>query len=134
MSYNTEAREKILDFLKETKGAEFSAEEILRGMGDTKTAKSTLFRQLSMLNGEGKIKRIASSTGRAVKYQYLSDDCCEHLHLKCSSCGKLIHLEKELSHTLEKELFSKMSFTLDKNALLSGLCLDCNAKKGVMRK
>ncbi len=126
MFYRTEARKAILEFLKSDKEKAFSADEIFSGINSLGTAKSTLFRQLASLSNTKEIKRIRSESKRSVKYQYFDkESCLLHLHLKCRVCGKLIHICKELSESLENEILKAESFFIDKDALLPGTCLVC---------
>ena len=105
MTYNTESHKKILDFLKQNKEKSFSAEEILAHVSQNGAAKSTVFRQLAKLSQNSEIKRIASASNRSVRYQFIDrEHCSEHLHLKCSSCGRLIHLDDELTHFFEEKI------------------------------
>ncbi len=126
MTYNTHARVRILEFLRLNSDKAFCAGEILSAISEDKLVKSTLFRQLSSLCEAGKIKRIANEKHREVKYQYIDfESCHEHLHLKCKSCGRLLHLDSELSQLLEQKLLSGCKFTLDKSAWLTGKCDKC---------
>ena len=107
MVYNTESHKKILEFLKENKEKSFSAEEIFNYLSESGARKSTVFRQLAKLSQSFEIKRITSQSSRSVRYQYLDRrSCAAHLHLKCSSCGKLIHLDKDFTNFFEKSIKS----------------------------
>ena len=126
MIYNTEKRTELLDFLKQGKGQAFSIEEICQAILKDGRGKSTVYRLISKLVDEGEVRRIADGKTRHVTYQYIhSGHCAEHLHLKCKECGRLIHLDGELSFTLERRILKTEGFILDGGALLYGRCEKC---------
>lgn len=132
--YNTDSRVKIIAFLKKNRESAFSAEDIFAALEADGLAKSTVFRQLAHLSAEGYVKRMADSARRGVKYQYLdAARCSEHLHLVCRSCGKLIHLNCDVSRFFEETVRAARHFELDPDATLSGRCEACinaEAKRG----
>ena len=126
MIYNTEKRAELLDFLKRGRGQAFSIEEICAAILNDGHGKSTVYRLISKLVDEGEVRRIADGKTRHVTYQYIhSGHCAEHLHLKCKECGKLIHLDGELSSALEERILKTKGFMLDLGALLYGKCEKC---------
>ena len=128
MTYNTETREKIIEFLKMNKDS-FSAEEIYSALSESGASKSTVFRQLARLSQEAEIKRITSESSRSVRYQYVDrEHCGSHLHLKCSSCGKLVHLDNDVTEFFEKSIKSSKRFSIDTGAFIPGLCDTCILK------
>ena len=53
-------------------------------------------------------------------------DCYGHLHLKCVTCGKIIHLSNSRSKLLKKEILEHYEFDpQDNNAMLYGKCNEC---------
>lgn len=126
MIYNTDSRARILEYLKSHRESAFSAEEIFEALASCGVAKSTVFRQLAKLSAEGSVKRLADSKRRGVKYQYLdAERCSAHLHLVCRSCGRLIHLNGDVSRFFEETIRASRHFELDPDALLSGRCASC---------
>ena len=133
MTYNTETRERRIEFLKNNKEKSFSAEEIFSNLSENGASKSTVFRQLSKLTQDFEIKRIASESSRSVRYQFLDrEHCGAHLHLKCSSCGKLLHLDNDVTEFFEKSIKSAKKFSIDTGAFIPGICDKCNAKEGAL--
>ncbi len=131
MTYNTETREKVIEFLKANKDKSFSAEEIFSSLSADGVSKSTVFRQLSKLTQNSEIKRIASENNRSVRYQLVDrEHCGAHLHLKCSSCGKLLHLDNDVTEFFEKSIKSAKRFSIDTGAFISGICENCTLKEG----
>ena len=50
----------------------------------------------------------------------------EHLHMKCTECGKLLHMNNDVSKELLNEIFDLSNFSVDKETtVLYGKCKDC---------
>ena len=129
MTYNTERRTRILEFMKENADKSFTIEEICSGILHGEGGKSTVYRIVSELVADGKLKRLSDGKTRHCTYQYVGDDeCVSHLHLKCRDCGKLIHLCDEISREFANALLSEDGFTLDAGAMLFGKCADCGSQ------
>ena len=129
MIYNTESNKKILEFLKKNKDKSFSAEEIFSALSADGVCKSTVFRRLARLSESSEIKRLTNSADRSVRYQFMDrEHCSAHLHLKCSACGRLIHLDNDFTHLIEERIRTLKSFSIDMSALIPGLCSGCETK------
>lgn len=127
MRYNTGKRDKILKLLCADSGASYSLEQICEMVLDGTSGKSTVYRIVSELVADGCIRRICDTRTRRVTYQYMgSEECHNHLHLKCKGCGRLIHLDDEISRELEDSVRSVGGFSIDEGALLLGTCHDCS--------
>ena len=125
MTYNTDRRNEIIKLLSSESDKAFSTEEIceriLSGGG-----KSTVYRIISDLTASSTVKKLSDPITRKVRYQYLGErTCSEHLHLKCKSCEKLIHLNKETSELIMNSLKKAGSFALDPTEILAGICHSC---------
>ncbi len=126
MTYNTAARTALIEFLKENSERAFTIEEICDAILCDGHGKSTVYRLASKLVDSACLRRISDGKSRKVTYQFVGGDgCSEHLHLKCSGCGKLIHLDAEISHALGDTLKKSRGFTLDEASLIFGKCKDC---------
>ncbi len=131
MTYNTAARTALIDFLKKNSDRAFTIEEICVSLLKDGRGKSTVYRLASKLVASGCVKRISDGKTRRVTYQFVGEEMCSHhLHLKCSDCGKLIHLDSEISHALGDTLKQTRGFTLDEGALIFGRCKDCGEVEG----
>ncbi|MEM1486143.1 transcriptional repressor [Oscillospiraceae bacterium PP1C4] len=127
--YQTEQLKCLLGFLRANAASQFTIEKI----ADTPQisehlGKSTVYRLMSKLLQEGVVKRFAGKTGRGFLYQYVNPcECHSHLHLKCISCGKLIHLEDDISQHMVSAIEVKNDFEIDSDqTVLYGKCVDCN--------
>ena len=129
--YVTEQKTLLLDFLKKNCEASYTIDELMAKMSEqgvtSVPGKSTLYRLMNNLCDDGRVKRIAREGERSFAYQaFLGEDCGAHLHMKCISCGKLLHLEHELSHELLGRIRSVSDFSVSESeTLLFGNCSDC---------
>ena len=131
--YNTKQRERILTYLESRRGDHLTAEEIVdhfRACGET-VGKSTVYRYLDLLAAEGRVRRYKLDTGDSACYQ-LQDghaDCHEHLHLKCSDCGELFHIDAPSLEAVEREVAEAAGFAIDQTkTVLYGRCGQCRQK------
>lgn len=126
MKYKTEKKAALLAFLKENSSRAFTVDQIVSALSPSGDGRSTYYRIISDMVKESKVKRIADDHTRHTTYQYLGDGhCTEHLHLKCKSCGRLIHLDCEASHRIETEILALGSFSIDEGSMLFGRCAEC---------
>lgn len=124
--YRTEQKKLLLAYLS------LHADEVftLRAISDTLSAcgigKSTVYRLVSRLVEEGRVRRFAREGG-GVAYQYLAgDDCLLHLHLRCTQCGRVTHLSEKESDMIGRTVLGSHRFKLDEGkTLLLGLCEQC---------
>ncbi len=129
-TYKTAGRQKLLDFLQSHPDRQFTVDELAESLNNTaekKIGKSTLYRHLSELCDGGTVRKYRSDTQSAYVYQYVgTGDCCRHFHLKCLSCGDLIHLECAVSEELLFHISSHHGFEVDSGrSILYGMCEAC---------
>ena len=126
MRYTTGKRERIIDFMSLNSDKSYTLEEICGALTDEGKGKSTVYRLVSELVGEGKITRISDGRTRHCTYQYVGGDMCHtHLHLKCKGCGRLMHLDRDVSEKFEKAVKTVGGFLIDDGAFLFGTCKEC---------
>ncbi len=129
MTYITGKRERIIELLckrDEPMTLEAICAELLKdGHG-----RSTVYRLVSALTSEGVLRRESDRATRKVTYEYIKDECARHLHLRCLSCGSLVHLDAEASHSLEASILCHSGFALDEGAMLVGKCSECRSGEG----
>ena len=128
--YKTEQKKLLLDFLEQNSDKSYTIDELVASLeasaGEAAPGKSTVYRIISELTSKGIIKKLSDPNSRHVRYQYLGERSCgEHLHLKCKSCDRLIHLDKSTSELVMNYIQRADSFTLDPTEILSGLCSLC---------
>ena len=124
-SYDTKAKSALSEFLRTNADRQFTAEELADIMSKS-AGKSTVYRLLAKLCEDGEIRRLPREGERGSYYQAIPDETClGHLHLKCSRCGKLVHLEDEESRRIFAMALEN-GFIIDtKLTMLYGICGDC---------
>lgn len=89
---------------------------------DPKISLATVYRNLHILSDDGKIKRV-SIPGRSDRYDGFTG---EHVHLCCTSCGRIIDIEGLDTFILDDEIERISDFQIQsKDIICEGLCKDC---------
>ena len=133
MAYQTEQKKALLDFLYTHSEEAFTVDELAEAMADWPSVpgKSTLYRLISQLVEEGRVKRFAKGHSRHFLYQLVScTHCADHLHLRCTICGKMYHMEDSESEEILREILTRHHFAVDEaDAVLPGRCEACMNEK-----
>lgn len=130
-TYNTRQKRDMLTFLAGNPLKHYTLDELTEAMhADGITAgKTTVYRFMEGLAEEGHVRKYQNE-GSAL-YQYVEDDssCGTHLHLMCSRCGALYHVDCELVTGLIEHVGKEHGFRLDaKRTVLVGICARCDAE------
>ncbi|MFA6667244.1 MAG: transcriptional repressor [Bacilli bacterium] len=131
--YSTKQKESIKDLLK-NQNHRFTTDEILLSLnsGNSHVSKATLYRQLKELVEEGSVKTFYNENLKRYEYQALevTPECKDHIHLRCSKCGKVIHLDCKQEKKFLEHVKKKHGFEIDvENTFISGICSDCAKEK-----
>ena len=129
--YKTRQKEILLSYLSETSESPQSVDDIVRALqaeGES-LGKSTVYRLVKKLCDEGALKCFAED--KRFLYQLVNgEDCLHHLHLKCTTCGRLLHMDHEQSERLIENIYGENGFAVSKeDTTLFGCCGDCAKKK-----
>lgn len=132
--YNTKNKNIILDFFKLNPKSSFSVKEIHSYLCENfkNINITTIYRYLDKLESDGIVIKLQADSGKNACYQYIEDGyfCNEHLHLQCSECGRIIHLDCNYMNEIVKHIADCHDFDIRcKSSVLYGLCNDCSAKK-----
>lgn len=128
--YKTKQRDLILNYFEENNDRHVTAEEVidhLRKQG-TSVGKSTVYRYLEKFVSQGIVRRFFIEEGCGACYQYCGDSkqCEEHFHLKCVSCGNLLHIQCDSLIEAEKNILNQHDFLIDnRKTVLYGICGSC---------
>ena len=129
--YSTEKRKLILDFLKKHSDEDVSVKDIenyLCNENDINVNLTTIYRYLEKLERSGSVLKHSDEKNKKTTFQYVVPDgsCHEHLHMKCSVCGKIYHMDCEFMEEFKKHIEQHHGFKLEcKNSMLYGLCSNC---------
>ena len=128
VKYETKQRRALLDFLAANADKPLSAADVVAGLKSSGISASAVYRNLSSLENEGKVQRLAVGGSNKVYYRYTVAEGCErHLHLSCCRCGKTFHMDVPATDTLRTEVLHGSDFKVDSaNTVLYGICGNCN--------
>lgn len=128
--YNTAAREAILAFFASNPDRQFTADGVFDEISPLLSkapGKSTVYRLLSNLTSDGVLRKYRDGTDSFTLYQLVRKGGCEHhLHMKCTSCGMIYHLECDRSHEMLSHVLDHHGFKIDSGiSMLYGQCESC---------
>ena len=124
--YVTKQRKMLLEYLAQHTDQSLSAGQIAEALADT-VSKSAVYRNLSDMEADGTLHRIAGGGSREAVYRY-SDrrTCSDKLHLSCKKCGKTVHMQKQIADTLVSSVAAQDDFAIDKgDTVIYGVCAAC---------
>lgn len=125
--YQTDGKQQLLAFLKAHATTPCTVEEIAAALP---VGKSTLYRLMSQLVEDGTVRRFVKGNSRRFTYQILGgDDCHQHLHLKCVDCGRMVHLDHDITAFVEERLKRHHFAADERTTMLFGRCETC-AERG----
>jgi Fur family ferric uptake transcriptional regulator len=127
MTYKTKQRQALLQYLEQHTHEELSAGEIAEALAQQDISRSAVYRNLSALEQEGKLRRSARSGSREATYRFSDCAACRAcLHLKCTSCGKTFHMDAQGTDALIRSVESAEGFAIDRaETVLYGVCSAC---------
>lgn len=129
--YVTEQKKTLQKILEDNCDKAYTVDELLQKMKiaceSDAPAKSTVYRLLTHLVEEGTVKRFTDGSSRKATYQIvIGEHCDSHLHLKCMDCGKIIHLDDDVSDKVLSAVKSTSDFSINEEAtVIFGKCGSC---------
>ena len=123
--YNTKQRDSILAYFAAHPEACLSAKDIIENP-EIAVGEATVFRSLTRLAAEGKLKKYTGAGGGAL-YQYQATEACSsHFHLKCLICGEIVHLDCSMMQDVGLHIAEHHDFTVDiSRTVIYGFCRAC---------
>ena len=127
MKYTTHQRQEILTFFRNNPSSSFTVEEVALSLPDI--GKSTLYRMVGEMQEEGSLRR-TGSLGLRAQYQFSDrQKCPQHMHIRCTRCGRTEHLDKEATEKIERIVENLLGFEAKPSTVLDGLCKECRKKE-----
>ena len=127
-TYKTKQRQILLDYLSARRGEHATIADIaahFAAMGE-EIGTSTIYRRLNRLVEEGVVKRYVFADSAAASFEYIGQTEESQYHMKCKSCGDLVHLECDLIEKLCSHVREDHDFELDLGqTVFYGLCASC---------
>lgn len=119
---NTRQRQLILEMLKKQRSHP-TADEIYASLKviDTKLSRGTVYRNLNLLVGEGKVKQVKLQG--AERFEFSSE---LHYHLTCTVCGKVSDVEMCYDASLDNKLSEMTGYKVKQHRIVfEGQCPEC---------
>lgn len=133
--YSTVSRTKILEYLKENSNRTVNVSDISQYLKEQNCEVNitTIYRFLDKLAKEDKVVKYVAEKGCMAVYQYVAGHKCEqHLHLKCSKCGSIIHMECGFMDEIAEHVMAHHGFEIQcRNSIIYGLCKICSDDKNI---
>ncbi len=130
-TYSTKQQELLISYLSSLDGRHVSAFDIadyFKNKGE-RIGITTIYRHLDRLITAGRVRKYVAEAGKAACFLYIPDDDCfrdEHFHLRCSSCGELIHLECSYTAGLTGHVLEAHGFMIEPTqTVFYGKCKSC---------
>ncbi len=130
--YNTKQREELLIYLKKVAGEHITVNDVYNHFKEigANVGMTTIYRQLEKMIDEGLVKKYVLDSSSAACFEYIEGnvECAEQgcTHLKCTSCGRLIHLHCNDLKATEKHLLEEHDFKVNMaRTVIYGLCEKC---------
>ena len=130
--YNTKQRDELLSYMKSVAGKHVMVSDICNHFSQTgsKVGTTTIYRHLEKLVEEGVVKKYTVDSTSAACFEYIDshEECKKNgcTHLKCTKCGRLIHLHCDDLKSTEKHILEAHHFKLDMTrTVLYGVCEEC---------
>jgi Fur family ferric uptake transcriptional regulator len=132
-NYHTRQGQSILDYMKSLEGVHVTVNQVVRHFEDTEEAvgQTTVYRHLEKLAADGMIRKYILHDGKSACYQYINGEknCREHFHLKCESCGALIHVDCDFLNEISRHLLHRHHFKIDLlKTVFYGTCNICRVE------
>ena len=124
-SYNTKQKDLILETIK-NRNSEFSAKDIYNDL-NKKIGLTTIYRYIDKLVTDEVLNKTLGEDNTTY-YQYLEEcNCHNHFYLKCTDCGKLIHVDCDCIKELTNHITKNHKFKPNKDhIIINGLCNNCS--------
>ena len=131
--YNTRQKESILEYLRANSQRHVSVGDILEHLKETgrEVGTTTVYRYLDRLTKSGEVRKYVIDEVSGACYQYVedADDCREHFHLKCTRCGRLIHVDCGHLREVGEHILAHHRFLVDRSkTVFYGICESCAAE------
>lgn len=126
INYKTGQRKIILDYLINNEDKFVSADEIFEYMKNNKyeVGQTTIYRFLNLLEKNNSVR--VENKNHTKYYQYVPQENCNHLFLKCKRCGKSLDIKCQEFEDINQHIKNEHNFELDYNTIIYGTCDNCS--------
>ncbi len=126
--YNTEQRQKLLEFFVNSEHQSFSAADILEKCSNYDISLSAIYRNLKLMEDEGIICKVVDNKKSEALYHYIKPlSCVGVIHLRCECCKNTYHINKHISNLIFNIAKDELNFSINSTtAFLQGKCESCS--------
>ncbi len=124
VQYSTHSKNLVLSLFRDNPSSSFTPGDV--GNRLPSVPKSSVYRIVDSLERDGLLRKTGVGSSRSVYYQISDRESCpRHMHIRCTSCGRTIHMDEGTSKEIETLLETKLGFWGCYSSVLSGKCSDC---------
>lgn len=130
--YNTKQRDELIGYLQSVPGEHVTVSDIEEHFtkSGSKLGTTTIYRHLEKMVDEGIVKKYVLDSNMPSCFEYIANhnECRQNgcTHLKCTNCGKLIHLHCDILRATESHIYEEHGFRMDMTrTVIYGLCKEC---------
>lgn len=128
MHYLTQSRKRVLELFSSSPSSSFSLSDIMAKLDGT--AKSSIYRIVDSLEDDGYIRKVGVTEKRSILYQLSDRELCpHHMHIRCTECGKTVHISEEASREIAGIIEENEGFSDCFSTVFKGICPECRRKK-----
>lgn len=129
-SYSTKKKSSILHFFEDNPDQEVGVHEVHDFLTNQNMEMNltTVYRNLDKLVEQGIVIKSVHGKKEQATYRYLKgrEGCSQHLHLKCTRCGMIMHLDCEFMREIAEHIQVDHGFLIDcRESYIAGLCAGC---------
>ncbi len=122
---------RILEFLRSRSDRTVDVNDIRKALASegNEVNITTIYRYLDKLTADGTVLKYVAENGTRAVYQYVGErrHCEDHLHLQCTKCGCIIHLDCHFMDEIAEHVLKEHGFSIQcRNSIIYGLCSKCS--------
>ncbi len=123
--YLTAVRRSLLDYFEHHCDEQLTIEDMLHDLADSGISRSALYRNVDRMVRDGLLRRSTDGSRRSA-YQYVGGEhCCDHIHIQCTRCGRISHIEDDGERALKAALANSDFHIDEQRTVLYGICRKC---------
>lgn len=128
IKYHTNQRKVLLSIFEKDNQRSYSVQDIIEAIPDAEISQSAVYRNLKAMEEEGIICKINDPKQTEAQYHYIKPCGCRGvIHFKCEICGRIYHLNSNVSSMIYSFAKDELGFSLNKaGAFLHGKCDNCS--------
>ncbi len=117
--YNTKQRKVLLDYFEGRADETVSAGEVIAELEKNGISRSAVYRNLSDLENDGKIRRVVKVGERGAYYQYAAHEHCKNkIHISCMKCGKTRHISSDMANMQKSRIRRRIFYRQGRNRII----------------